>query len=154
VKRGFTLLEVLVATAIMAIAVAGVLGNLRTSLSNAARLTGHERAAALARWQMDDLLARQTLPFSVPIEGVFPAQWTGGSTAGWRARVTPFESVALPPAPPPPGTRMMERIELEVWWTDNGRRRTLNLEGYRSSVVTPTAIAAFEQMQFGTGERP
>jgi type II secretion system protein I len=38
-RRGFTLLEVLVATVIMATAVIALLSNLSTSLNNAARLT-------------------------------------------------------------------------------------------------------------------
>jgi type II secretion system protein I len=68
-ERGFTLLEVLVATTLMAVAVVGLLGSLRTSLSNAARLTDYDRAALLARRQMDELLAARLLPKGVPIEG-------------------------------------------------------------------------------------
>ena len=44
----------------------------------------------------------------------------GGVEAGWRARVTPFE---MPPSHGP-GTPILERIELEVWWMAGEKRRT------------------------------
>jgi len=47
-RRGFTLLEMLVASAIMGIAVTALLASLSASLHNAARLTEYDRAALLA----------------------------------------------------------------------------------------------------------
>ena len=60
-RRGYTLLEVLVATSIMAIAVVGLLSNLSTSLSNAARLTDYDRASVLAKRTMDNLMLEPDL---------------------------------------------------------------------------------------------
>ncbi len=54
--RGFTLLEMLVATAIMGIAVVALLANISTSMQNASRLTDYDRAALLAKRKMDELL--------------------------------------------------------------------------------------------------
>ena len=74
-QRGFTLLEVLVATLIMGIAVAGLLGALAASTRNAARLTDYDRATLLAKSKMDELLANQHIQRNVPMEGTFdPAQ--------------------------------------------------------------------------------
>lgn len=143
-SRGFTLLEVLVATVIMGIAVTGLLSALRTSLRNAARASDTDRAAALARRQMDELLATRILPKGPPFGGVYPPELTGGVPAGWQARVTPMESSAIPGQAPPMNSRMMERIQLEIWWGDSQQRRTLQLEGYRGSRVTEADIPFFQ----------
>lgn len=154
-RRGFTLLEVLVATLIMGVAVAGMLGALRASLSNAARLSESQRTMALARRQMDALLATRALPKGVPLEGTFPREETGGVEAGWRARVTPFEGMTLAPgAAPAIGTWMLDRIELEVWWLQGGARRSLKLSTYRRNYMRPEDAPFFESMQTGAQETP
>jgi type II secretion system protein I len=126
---GFTLLEMLVATLIMGIAVVGLLSNISASMRNASRLADYDRAAVLARQKMDELLLDRRLPLGMPLDGGFDRAITGGVEAGWRARVTPFES--LPNAGP--GSDVLERIELEIWWMSAGKRRTLTLEGFRRS---------------------
>ncbi|MGH9629141.1 MAG: type IV pilus modification PilV family protein [Bryobacteraceae bacterium] len=136
-SRGFTLLEVLVATLIMAVAVTGLLSALSTSMRNASRLTEHDRAAMLARVKMDELLTQKRLPKHVPIEGGWP-QPVSEFESGWRARVTPFEV----PQNPVPGSPILERIELEVWWMRGAQRRTFTLEAFRRSVLTKEDIAA------------
>jgi general secretion pathway protein I len=135
-QRGFTLLEVLVATVIMATAVVALLSNLSTSLNNAARLTDYDRAVLLARRTMDELLLQPNLPKLTVIEGSFDPELTG-TNGGWRARVTPFER--LPQAGP--GTLALDRVELEVWWMSGERRRTLALEAFRSVVLRPEDLA-------------
>ncbi len=154
-RRGFTLLEVLVATLIMGVAVVGLLGSLRASLSNAARLSDSQRTAALARRQMDALLAARALPKGVPIEGLFPREETGGVEAGWRARVTPFEGMTLKPGSAPViGTWILDRIELEVWWLQGGARRSLTLSTYRPNYMRPEDARFFEEAQSAAGEAP
>ena len=148
-RKGFTLLEVLVATLLMGIAVAGLMGGLRTSLTNAARLTDSARGTALARRQMDELLAIRDLPKGVPMEGRYPPQATGGVEAGWRARVLPFETQAMPGQVPAMGTRMLERIELLVWWKSGGQERRVELTGYRGARVRPEDLAALQAMGGG-----
>lgn len=130
-ERGFTLLEVLVATAIMGIAVAGSLGALSASSRNAARLTGYDRATLLAKSKMDQLLTDQITPRKIPIEGAFDAAQSGGVTAGWRAVITPYEWA--PGASP--GMWVLDRIQLEIWWIDGQTRHAFTLEGYRRGVL-------------------
>jgi general secretion pathway protein I len=121
-QKGFTLLEVLVATVVMAVAVTGLLAALSTSMRNAARLTDYDRAALSARVKMDELLTTTQLPRGTVLEG----PWEYG---GWRARVTPFES--LPNSGP--GSLVLDRIELELWWMSGDVRRHLNLEAFHRS---------------------
>lgn len=148
-RKGFTLLEVLVATLLMGIAVAGLMGGLRTSLSNAARLTDSARGTALARRQMDELLTVRDLPKVEAMEGRFAPELTGGLEAGWRARVMPFESQAVAPQLPPVGTRMMERIELTVWWKSGGTERRVKLTGYRGARILPRDVEVMKAMGGG-----
>lgn len=137
-RRGFTLLEVLVAATIMAFAVAGVLAALSTSMRNAARLTDYDRAAMLARHKMDELLVDKRIPRFATLEGQWPPAATNGRVMGWRSRVTPWE---MPPGAGP-GMPVLERVELEVWWQEGDRRRTYTLEGFRRGVLTQADIAA------------
>jgi general secretion pathway protein I len=130
-ERGFTLLEVLVATAIMGIAVAGVLNGLAVASHNASRLTQYDRATILARQVMDQLLTDDTLSRKLPVEGRFAPAQSGGLEAGWRASVTPFES--LPGSGP--GSVVLDQIRLEVWWMDGPTRRTFAVDGYRRSLL-------------------
>jgi general secretion pathway protein I len=135
-ERGFTLLEVLVATVIMAVAVVGLLSNLSTSLQNAARLTDYDRARMMAKRTMDDLLTQPDLPKLTMIEGEWdPA--VVGVEGGWRAQLTPFER----PPGAGPGVLALDRLELEVWWMQAGRRRSFPLEAFRPTVLRPQDLA-------------
>ncbi|MBK9168515.1 MAG: type II secretion system protein [Bryobacterales bacterium] len=132
-RRGFTLLEVLVATSIMGIAVAALLSTLTTSVGNATRVAEADRAAMLARTQMNALLTDPRLPHLIPVEQPFDPSLLGGAKGGWRARVMPFEV----PVGAAPGSPILERIELEVWWMNGESRRTYSLEGYRRGTLLP-----------------
>lgn len=131
--RGFTLLEVLVATLIMAVAVTGLMSALSGSLRNAARLTDYDRATLLARQKMDELLIANGLPKGATFAGTWGPEVTGGVEMGWRARLSPFEKA--------PGANLgspfLERVQLEIWWMNGGKRRAFTLEGFRRSVLTP-----------------
>jgi type II secretion system protein I len=136
-QSGFTLLEVLVATVIMGLAVAGLIAGLSQSVRNASRLTDYDRAAILARTKMNELLLDANLPFDGTVEGRFDANQTGGVPFGWRAALRPFD---MPPKAGP-GVEILQRVALELWWQPStGARRTIQLESYRRALI-PIPIA-------------
>jgi len=135
-KRGFTLLEMVVATTIMGIAVVGLLTGLSGAVRNAARLRDYDRAVQLAELRMNEMLLDDRLPRNVDLQGAFDASLGGGVESGWRARLSAFE---MPPAPTP-GQSALDRIDLEIWWIYGAQRHTFNLEGYRRHVLKPEDI--------------
>lgn len=137
-RRGFTLIEVLVATLIMALAVTGLMSALSTSLRSAGRLTDYDRATLLARQKLDELLIATKAPKLAPFEGTWGPELTGGLPSGWRARITPFD---MPPGAAV-GTPILERIELEIWWMYGEQRRSFKIEGFRRSVMTPDEVGS------------
>jgi prepilin-type N-terminal cleavage/methylation domain-containing protein len=138
VKRaGYTLLEVLVATAIFAIAAVAVLSALSSSTQNAGRITDRDRAVLLAREKLDELLIDHALLKNVPLQGVFDPAQTGNVPCGWRAELTTFEAgIKNPDAP------ALERIQVEVWWGPENDRHTFRLSGYRRGALSEAEAKA------------
>ena len=132
-RRGFTLLEVMVATTIMGIAVVTLMAGLSTSVRNASRLTDYDRAALVARAKMDSLLIEPKLSQRTVLEEALDPVLLGGARGGWRAQVTPFE---IPPGAGP-GSPCLDRVQLEIWWMQGNQRRSFSLEGFRRGTVFP-----------------
>lgn len=132
-ERGFTLLEMIVATVILAVAIVGLLSGVSTAMRNAARLTTYDRVVQLAQLRMNELLVDSRLPRDTVVEGPFDPGLTGGVEAGWRARLAQFE---MPPNPFP-GAIALQRIELEIWWMAGRERRTFTLDAYRPQALKP-----------------
>ena len=131
-RAGFTLLEVLVATVIMGVAVAGLLVGLSQSVRNADRLADYDRAVMLARTRMNDLLLDVNLPFEGSVNGVFPSDQSGGIPSGWNASLKPYD---IPPNALP-GATVLQQIALDIWWQPSaGGRRTMHLESYRPARI-------------------
>ena len=135
--RGFTLLEMIVATVILAVAVVGLLSGITGALRNAARLTAYDRVVQLARLRMNELLVDSRMPRDTVISGSFDPQQSGGVASGWRARLENFE---MPPAPTP-GEFALDRIELEIWWNAGTARRTFTLDAFRQRLLKPEDLA-------------
>lgn len=149
-QRGFTLLEVMVATLIMAIAVAGLMGAISTSLRNAARLTDHDRAVLLGHQKMDELLLAIGLEKAVPFDGTWGPEVTGGGEMGWRARLTPFEV----PKGSGVGRPFIERVELQIWWMNGSQRRSFTIQGYHRAVLTKADLLAIGAQGLPPLDRP
>ena len=136
--RGFTLLEMIVATTIMGIAIAGLLSGISGATRNAARLRDYDRVVQLARLRMNSLVTDPRAPLNVPQEGLFDPAITGGLECGWRAQVSVAEKMLLPAA----GDYVLDRIQLEIWWISGGQRRTFPLESYRRRTLRPEDLEA------------
>jgi len=131
-RAGFTLLEVLVATVIMGVAVTALIVGLSQSVKNAGRLADYDRAVMLARTRMNDLLLDVNLPFEGTVNGEFPADEAGGIPSGWDASLKPYD---VPPNAGP-GVMVLQQIALEIWWEPaTGGRRTMHLESYRQARI-------------------
>jgi len=136
-ERGFTLLEMIVSTLIMSIAVVGMMSGLAGATRNAARLRDYERIAQAARLRMNELMVDTTFLPDAPVNGNFDPEKTGGLEAGWQARASNFETSPPPQHPPMPGETVLDRIQLDVWWINGSSRRTFTLETIRRRVVLP-----------------
>lgn len=130
-NRGFTLIELLVATAILGIAVAALLGGLTGSIRSSVRVAEYDKITVAAKQKMEELLVDTHLPRFQTIEGKFDAN------SGWSARLTPWDHYPQAGA----GSGVMDRLELEAWWTNGGTRRTVKLETYRRGFLQPPDFA-------------
>lgn len=126
-RKGFTLLEVIVATAIMATAVIGLFSLVTQSLSNAALVREYDRAAMLARTQMNELIALDKPPIGRELQGKIDDR------TQWEAVIEPWEVPGAAAA----GSSFLARIDLKLSWESNGRRRQVELEGFRRVRATP-----------------
>ena len=131
VRRGFTLLEVLVASTIMAIAIGTIFSALSTSLQTASRVSLRDQAAIQAQRILDELLADTTLPRGQQLQGHLRAA-QGGLEADWRAQETPVESTVT--------GWVVDRVAVELAWRNNSRPAVLQLEGYRTARLGAPAV--------------
>ena len=120
-NSGFSLLEMIVATTVLSLAIVGLLGLLRASLANAARVREYDRAAMLARSTMTELLATDPLPVPATLSGRYDDK------SGWNART----SAAEMPITARTGGVMVAQVKLTVWWNSEGRRKTAVFDGFR-----------------------
>ena len=126
VSAGFTLVEVVVALAIMAMALGVLYRAVGGGLRTVGDLSAYSRAAAVGEsvLQMRD---------SVPAEGWNDAgQWEGFR---WSVASAPYEPGTGPGVP-------LHRVQVDVAWSDGLRDRTFSLVSLRpQQVLLPKGAA-------------
>ena len=125
-QRGFTLLEVLVATLILAVAVSALLSNLSQSTANLFRANDIDLLTYMAKRKMDEIIVAPNLPRGVAVTGVFDSKTGAKPLGGWSALVVPFG------IPSQNGMERLEKVRLECWLFSGSKRRNLVLESYRA----------------------
>lgn len=132
-QRGYTLIEVLVAFAVLAAALTVLLGIL-TGASRQVRWADQAGRAALHAQSLLDQTG-----IGEPLQ---PGQREGGFEAGryhWTLAVEPWRDPAIPPeAALDPGAARLMRLQLDVRWGDGGPRERLQLQSLR--LVTPDPL--------------
>lgn len=139
--HGFTLLEILVATAIMGTAVAALFSLLSGALGNASRLQAPSRALLLGQSRMNELLSAgmetgigtlMVMPLDQKLQGRWDDQYR------WEAQATRWNSSPNIP----PGQPVLVRVSLEVFWkTQPGKQeKKLSLETYQLRPEPPRPV--------------
>lgn len=105
-QPGFTLMEVLVASMLMATVFVAVVSLMSQSLRNIERMRPHETALLHAREKMTEVLLRDELRGERT-----SGRWRDGY--GWKLEVTPLFSAGPPPAP---GTPALFQVRVEIAW--------------------------------------
>jgi general secretion pathway protein I len=121
-EAGFTLIEILVATAIAALALVALLESFSSGLSTVSRLGARDRAAMLAQSVLDAAGTRELLT-----EGVE----TGRTVEGVVWRTTSRRRYDLIYSDPAKMLVVPYEVEVEVAWRDGRRSRLLTLRTIR-----------------------
>jgi general secretion pathway protein I len=117
--NGFTLLEVLVAFLIAALALAVLFRSEMGSLTSLETASQYEQAVARAQ---------SRLAMAVHGAPLQPGDQQGDDGSGfrWRVRITPVDNIAVPalgmlgPRRPPRISVALYAVSVSVWWTDRG----------------------------------
>ncbi|MET0290343.1 MAG: prepilin-type N-terminal cleavage/methylation domain-containing protein [Pseudoxanthomonas sp.] len=125
-QRGFTLIEVIVATALLALGLTLLLG----SLTGAVRQVRGAEDAGRVSLHAQSLLAQ--VGIGTPLQpGVQEGNWEGGRYQ-WQLQVQPFRDPAQrSDAPVAVGNQQMMELVLRVRWDQQGQPATREWHGLR-----------------------
>lgn len=137
VRRGFSLLEMLVATALLGAVIIGLLTLVTSSLSNALVVREYDRAAMLGKTKMNELLMVSPLAIDQLLSGGYDEDWR------WEAVITPFE--AIPPVRV--GGLMILRIQVLISWRNAAGDRRSEFIGYRTVRIRPEDLDLVSRFQ-------
>ena len=119
-RNGFSLLEAVVATGLLGVAMVGILGSIGSSVTAVGAAREYDTAALTARSRMNELLTARPLPLGTTMGDRYP------DGSGWEAIARPMEGSGRSDSGP-----QLVRVSLAVWWHSGGDRKEIRLEGYR-----------------------
>ena len=126
-QRGFTLIEVIVAAAVLSIAATALFSLLSNSLSNLKKIEDVHHYQLAGEDLMNRVLLLSTLPASGTIEGKLTPL-----NARWVVTVTPWIPVKLDGNP----AEAVMKVNVEVFWPGRASERSLKLEAIKATRVS------------------
>jgi general secretion pathway protein I len=123
-RRGFTLLEVLVAVVVLGIALTALL----STQAGGVRLRSQAEAITTATFLLQERMAQQELDDYFPEPGTRDGDF-GSAYPGYRWEVT----VSQVPVPGAEGQDLLREVRLAVLWRDGRREERLELTSYRAN---------------------
>ena len=126
-QRGFTLIEVIVAAAVLSIAATALFSLLSNSLSNIRKIEDVHHYQLAGEDIMGRVLLLSSLPAERPIEGsLAPLK------ARWVVTVTPWIPKSLESHP----SGGLVKVSVEVLWPGRSGERSVKLEAIRSATLS------------------
>lgn len=136
-EKGFTLLEVMVALAILSLGIVTVLELLAGSLNIGVKSSRHTQAAIYAQNVMDQIFARTTLE-----DGDDGGEFPGGYS--WRARIQEIRpdedrSRLQPNRPNQTDFFHLKEIEVQIRWEENSGAKAFVVKSLRTQTEQQNA---------------
>ena|SRR2546422_10409153 len=125
-RRGFTLIEVLVAAAVLGMAATALFGLLSKSLSNLRKVEDLHRYELATQDLMNRVLFLQTLPAPAAAEGAFD-----NLPANWSVKITPWAPATLEKKP----EQAVLNVEVELTWAGLSSQRSIAVESLKVAKV-------------------
>ena len=125
-QRGFTLIEVLVAAAVLSMAATALFGLFSRSLFNLRRVEDVHRYELAAQNVMNQVLLLSSLPVQAQAEGTLDD--IGGR---WKINVVPWASIDPKQKP----AEAIFKVQVAVTWPGRSSQRTIEIETLKPAKV-------------------
>ncbi len=136
-RRGFTLLEVLVAVTLIGVGFSVIFAAMSGSLKNLSRVETNDRRVELARFKLAELDLIKKIRPQDSATGTFP------DGTRWTLRSSPF--IAPIEDPQRSNTSSVIRVDLTLEWMGRHGVQSKTIQTYRYQVIDQTPIPSLEE---------
>ena len=126
-ERGFTLIEVMVAAAVLGIAATAIFGLFSKSLSNLRTIDDLHKYQLATEEIMNRVLLQTSLPPEADVEGRIERL-----NARWNVKVSPWIPKKLDDNP----REAVMKVDVQVLWQGRSTERSVKLETIKGTVVS------------------